>query len=98
MATTYESLGLYVRSATSLVEKIEKIDQVIIGLLDLAVSQIANADIKMISTDTGQSKIMTQYRSMDEVLTAIKNYEDLKEILSSKLNGRTMKLIPRGNA
>lgn len=86
---------LYIKSASTMLERINRIDQIILAL-ELQVVNVAagNSDIEEYSIDDGQVKIKTIYRSVDSITKAIHGFETLKNKLLNQLNGRVTVLRP----
>ena len=84
---------LYINSATGLKDRIDRLD-FIIQALELQVVNVGagNSDVKSYTLDDGQTKISSEYQSMDSLVKAIEGFERLKERCLNQLNGRTMLL------
>lgn len=84
---------LYITSASSTIERINRIDSIILAL-ELQVVNVGagNSDIQSYSLDDGQTKIQTQYTSIESITKAIEGFEKIKERLLNKLNGRSILL------
>lgn len=92
MATYTETI--YIESATSLVDKVNKIQQIIDALLDQQIAAVGNSFTDEYSVDDGQIKIKTIYRSPDSIARAINDYEKIKQQCLNRLNGRNRVLRP----
>lgn len=93
----YDSTQIFIESATSLKEKIAKLDLVINALLDVALSSAETDNIKEYSLDSGQTKIKTTYNGSAEVFKAIENYEKMKTYYTNKINGFGFRLVDSSN-
>ena len=93
----YESAAIYVESATSLKDKITKLDAIISALLDIALTATENDNIDEYWLDSGQTKIKTKYRGASAIFASIQNFEKLKTYYQNKLNGHSMRLIDSRN-
>lgn len=91
----YDSCSIYLQTATSLQEKIVKLDAVIDALFTAATEAAENQGIDEYSLDDGQTKIRTRYRNSTEVFKAIKDYETLRTMYQNRLNGRQFSLRDR---
>jgi hypothetical protein len=89
----YDSAAIYIQSATSIKDKINKIDTVISALMDAALKAASNEDITEYSLDNGQTKIKCIYRGSDSALQAIKGFEQIKNMYINQLNGRSFRLV-----
>jgi hypothetical protein len=89
---TYSSESRYLETATSLQDKIDKIDLIISGLMDSALENVGNSDLKDYFLDDGQTKIRANYRSSSEILDAVADWERIKTVYANRLNGRVMRL------
>lgn len=92
MAVEYFSEQVYCESATSLKDKIDRIDKIIDGLLKEAENNIGKAPIESYSLDDGQTKISSTYKSSDAMRKAAMEWEAHRNYLVNKLNGRKMML------
>ena len=90
----YTSEKAYIESATTLKGKIAKIDAIIVALEDMSLSSAANMDTESYQLDDGQSKIQRNYRDIGSIITAIGNYEKLKQMYIGRLNGNIFRLVP----
>jgi hypothetical protein len=95
---TYISELKYIESAASLEAKIVKIDQIIDGLMNSAMENVGNSDLKDYFLDDGQTKIRANYRSSSEILDAVADWEKIKTVYVNRLNGRTFRLRSRTHA
>lgn len=95
MAVYYDSADIFIESATSLCDKIAKIDLVIDALLTNALKAALNDNIEEYSLNDGQTIIRTTYRGAREVAKSIKELETVKQIYvnSASLNGRNVRLV-----
>lgn len=92
MATTER---LYIDSATSLKEKIDRYDTIITALENLMInSGTESAVYDQYTLNDGQIDIRTRYRSVEDIADAIAKYERLRNIALNKLNGAAMVLRP----
>lgn len=84
----------YITSATSKLERLDRINQIIEGLELHQITVIGNSDIGEYQIDDGQIKIRTIYRSASDIAKAILSYTRIKNQLLSELNGRQVALRP----
>lgn len=88
----YDSAGIYIESGSTLLEKIQRIDQVISALLALMVDNVSSAQYKEYQLDDGQTKIRSVYNSPADIQTSINAMEKLKQMYVNRLNGRVFRL------
>lgn len=93
----FDSAGLYISSATSLKEKVVKVNNIIDALLLEAANSVGTANLTEYSLDSGQTKIKTMYRGVDAILTAINGFERIKQTYLNQLNGRVIRLVDGKN-
>lgn len=80
---------VYIDSAISLKEKVDRIDTIIDALLLRMVDAAAGvADTDEYELDDGQVKIKTKYRNPNSIATAIQSFKRLREDYLNRLNGR----------
>lgn len=84
----------YIESATSLLERIARIDAIILALEGQLLTATSNSDIISYNLDDGQVKIQTQYRSIAEINRGIEGLDALRQRLINQLNGRQRVLRP----
>jgi uncharacterized membrane protein len=86
---------IYIDSATTLEERINRIDSIIDALLLRQVEAgVSNSATESYSIDDGQVKISTQYRNPAQIAAAIHGYEKIKQKYLNQLNGRSIVLRP----
>ena len=85
---------VYIESATDVQSRIARIEAIIAALETQLLSGAANGDVSSYSLDDGQTKISTQYRSIDAVMTGLKALDTLRTRLLNQLNGRQKVLRP----
>jgi hypothetical protein len=93
----FDSAAIYIESATSLQDKITRIDAIIDGLLTSALKAASTGNVGEYSLNDGQTQIKTVYRSVTEVKNAIADFEALKQIYINRANGRRMRLVDSKN-
>lgn len=93
----YDSALIYLSTATSLRDKICKIDAIIDALLLIAAESAETDNITEYSLDSGQTKIKTEYRGASSVFASIQNFEKLRTYYINKLNGRGFRLMDSKN-
>jgi hypothetical protein len=80
---------LYIQSASSLKEKIDRYDQIITALEDQMLNNAAgNSDLLEYQLDDGHVKIKEAYRDPSAIAKAIDNYTFLRNRCYNELNGR----------
>ena len=82
---------VYIDSATTLLERIARIDTIIDALL-LQMSSVGtgHSDLASYSLNDGQTTISTQYTTPELITNAINGFERMRERYVNKLNGRGM--------
>lgn len=93
----YDSAYLYIESATSLKDKITKINAVIDALMITALKAAASDNITEYWLDDGQTKIKTQYRGAAAIQSSIIAFERIKQMYVNRLNGRMFRLMDSRN-
>jgi len=83
---------VYIRSATSLQDRLTKICNIIDALEERELEAAGNVDIDEYSLDDGQVKIRTLYRDPNSIARAIELLERRKIKILNQLNGRQMAL------
>jgi hypothetical protein len=94
---TFDSADIYIECASTLKDKITRIDAVIDGLLSSALKSAATGNVAEYSLNDGQTQIRSMYRSPKEVQAAIEAFEGIKQLYINKLNGRVMRLVDSKN-
>lgn len=89
----YDSSDIYISKATSLKDKINRIDAIIKALEDTALKSATSDDITEYSLDDGQTKIKTVYRGTKGIINSINSLIRLREYYINKLNGRQVRLV-----
>lgn len=89
----YDTAAIYIDSATSLQDKITRIDAVIDALFTSALKAAATGNVSEYSLNDGQTQIKTVYRSVAEVKQAITDFEAIKTMYVERLNGRVVRLM-----
>lgn len=87
---SFDSADKFILCATNTAEKIAKIDLVINGLLDMAITAAVTGNFEEYSLDDGQTKIKTTYRNMTDVTAAISSMRKLKMLFVADYNNSTM--------
>lgn len=93
----YDSADLYIESATTLRDKITRIDAIITALESSALKAAVNGNITEYSLDDGQTKIRTVYRNAQEVANSINAFEAIKQRFINRLHGRIVRLVDHKN-
>lgn len=89
----FESISLFIETATCLKDKILKIDAIIVALEDAALKGAEGQDIDEYWLDDGQTKIKNVFRDPNQIFNAIIRYERLRQMYLNRLNGRGMRLV-----
>jgi hypothetical protein len=93
----FDSADIYIECATSLQDKIARIDAVIDALLTTALKSAARGTISEYSLNDGQTQIKSVYRSPKEVQAAIVAFEGIKQLYVNRLNGNMFRLMDSKN-
>lgn len=93
----YDSLAIYVESASSLKDRLAKIYNAIDLLTNAELNAALNSDIEEYSLDDGQVKIRTVYRDPNQILKAIEVLERQKQRILNQLNGRITRHVDSEN-
>lgn len=82
---------IYIDSATSLLDRINRIDTIIDALiLQMSTVGTGHSDISSYSLNDGQTTISTQYTTPELIQNAIAGFEKMRERYVNKLNGHGM--------
>lgn len=95
--TVYFKLDCNFNTASTVRAKITKIDTIINELLTVALVRVKSGNVADYEIDTGQTRNYVTYTKMDEVISAIKDYEDLKVYYQNKLIPRNIVLRDKSN-
>lgn len=93
----FNSAAEYIECATSIKDKIARIDAIINALLTTALKAVETGNIQQYSLDNGQTKINTAYRNPKEVLESIEGFERIKTLYSNKLTPKIVRLVDSKN-
>jgi len=86
---------LYIQSASSLVQKIERIDSIMDALeIRMLNYGIEGFDKSGYSLNDGQINISTQYRSVEDMTKGLAALDALKQRYLNRLNGHSYVLRP----
>tara|TARA_R110002049_G_scaffold230109_2_gene402266 strand:- start:634 stop:921 length:288 start_codon:yes stop_codon:yes gene_type:complete len=87
----------YIQSKSSILEKIKAIESLIDAMILNTAEAIDNSGVASYSMDTGQTKVTTTYRSVEEVNKGIKALEQTLQMYINRYNGRVVVLRGRLN-
>lgn len=90
----YDSAFIYIDSATSLIDKICRIDAIIDALMTTALASAATDNFTEYVLDDGQTKIRATYKGTDAIFNSINTLERTKQIYQNRLNPRVFRLVP----
>lgn len=93
----YESTEKYLGTATSLKDRIAKIEAIISALYTTAERAAINGDVSAYTLDDGQVRIGTNFRTVDEVMKSIYAFEKLNQLYINRLTGRMIRLVDGKN-
>lgn len=85
---------LYIKSASSLKERYDRICTIIYALEDILLDSTGQSDIDEYKINDGQMKIETIYRSVEDMVDGINKLEVIRERIFNQLNGRNVVLRP----
>lgn len=89
----YQSAASYIGTASSIKDKIAKIDAIITALLLSAVTAAENDHITEYQLNTGQTIIKANYKGAKALKDSIHAFETMKQYYINQLNGRMVRLI-----
>lgn len=96
MCCIFESPKIYLESAKSLHERVERIDQLIdamiLSTLNVVSGEDYNPNISEYQLNDGQMTVRTAYKTNNDVFKSIEELEKIKQIYLNRLNGRVMTL------
>lgn len=87
----------YIQSKTTLLEKINAIEALIDSMILNTAEAIDNSGVASYSMDSGQMKVTTNYRSVEDVNRGIKALEQTLQMYINRYNGRVLVLRGRLN-
>ena len=90
---TFETITIYLETATNLKDKLAKIDAIITVLEAAALKGAEGADIDEYWLDDGQTKIKNIFRDPNQIINAILRYERIRQMYLNRLNGRSFRLV-----
>jgi hypothetical protein len=93
----FDSADVYIQCASTLQDKITRIDAIITALEDTALKAAANDNISEYSLNDGQTVIRTVYKGADAVLNSIMAFERIRQMYVNRLNGRVFRLVDSKN-
>lgn len=89
---TFENPVLYIESATTLEDRVNRLDSIIDALIAESLRAAGNQRISEYFLDDGQTKVRTIYRNTTEISNAIRDFEQVKHMYLNRLNGRVFNL------
>lgn len=94
----YDSCAIYVESATTLQDRLARINAVLLALENTALRSASNEDLTSYLLDNGQTKIQAMYRDSASLAKAILAFEQIRERIIAKLNkSRCTRLVDQRN-
>ena len=88
----YLSEPVYISSAATNIERLNRINQIILALETAMLGAVGNEPISEYQLDDGQTKIRTVYRSLKSMSDALDMLNKQKQRLLNDLNGRNIAL------
>lgn len=92
MAVYYDTAAIYIDSANSIADRIQRIDTIIDALLTNALVAAGKDRIEEWSLNDGQTIIREKYRSSVDIQKAIMAFEQIKQVYVNRCNGRMTRL------
>lgn len=89
----FDSEVLFIESVDTLKGKVSNTEAIIAALQTTALKSAGNQDIDEYTLDDGQTKIRTSFRNIGQIIQAIKDFEQLKQMYLNTLNGRLVRLV-----
>lgn len=89
----FDSTKIYLQSATTIDDRIAKLEAIIDSLLLAAADSANNSDVTEYWLDDGQTKIKEVFRGPSAILASIKVYEQLLNYYINKKNGHVMRRV-----
>lgn len=85
----YDNPAAFIGAAQDTQDRINRLTTIITNLENCAITSASNADIQNYSFADGQSTIATGYRNLSDLTTAINLFEQIRERLINRSQGRT---------
>lgn len=96
MCCIFESPKIYLSSASTLQERIDRlellIDAMILSTLSVVDSDDYNPNVSEYQLNDGQMVVKTVYKTNNDVFASIKQLEAIKQMYMNQLNGRVNSL------
>lgn len=89
---TYESEYAYFTSVTDIVERINRLQNIVAALEDSVLAAASKSAIEDYNLDDGQIKIRAAYRNPSDVADSIAVYDKMIIRLQNKIQGHTFQL------
>lgn len=87
----------YIQSKSTLLDKINAIEALIDSMILNTAEAVGNSGVASYSMDSGQMKVTTEYRSVDDVNRGIIALEKTLQMYINRYNGRVIILRGRLN-
>lgn len=97
MSLEFASATLFLESATSQKDKLDKITALLDALLLVMTSAALNEEIEEYWLDDGQTRIKASYRGVEGILKSYNSLLALQQLYLNRLNGRQMSLKDAGS-
>lgn len=96
MCCIFESPKIYLSSARTLQERIDRlellIDAMILSTLNVVSGEDYNPNVSEYQLNDGQMVVRTIYKTNNDVFSSIKQLEGIKQMYMNQLNGRVNSL------
>jgi hypothetical protein len=89
----YDSAYIYIESASDLLDKIAKIEAVLVAMNTALLKAVTGETVSEYSIDDGQTKIKTVSRSISDITRGINGLERIKQGYINTYNGRASRLV-----
>jgi hypothetical protein len=97
----YTSISQYLETADSIKAKIDRLDTIILSMMDALARGVLNGEKGGYRFEDSQVKIETEYRDQNAMVKTIEALERLKEmyrvIMEKNANGRMTRLVDSKN-
>lgn len=97
MSVLYFELDANYQSCTTIQQILDKIDAIILALLDTALKSVQKGDKVEYMIDTGQTKQKVVYSSVSSVTKAIQEYRVIRAGYAAMITGREFRNVDHRN-
>jgi hypothetical protein len=93
----FDSASIYLECATTLQDKITRLDAVIDALITMSVKAAETGNFDEYQLNDGQTIIRTKYRDVVAVANSIAAFRRIRQDFINELNGRSFRLVDGKN-